>query len=94
MSETIKIPAEYDYQQTLRRSYNLETASMSVDGFLAGKIGRKVVQTIVTTTFPNDTLVFDFQEKDATGAYITLYQLTIIFIDSGRSEMLSAERTA
>lgn len=89
MAETQKVPAEYDYQQTLRRIYNAEGSTMSVDGFLAGKVGRKIRQTKTTTNTLNDTLVFDFIE-DGTA----LYQFTLVFNNSSFDELIEATRTA
>jgi hypothetical protein len=60
-----------------------------VNGFLAGKVGRKITQTITTTNVPNDTAVYAFSE----GA-TSLYTYTVIYTDATQSVLLSAERTA
>jgi hypothetical protein len=94
MSDTQKVPAELDAPQVIRRVYNKEDDSLTVNGFLVGKVGRKVGQTFSTTTFPNDTIIFDFTEKNELNVYVLLYQLTMIYTDGTRSTMLGCERTA
>ncbi len=86
---TDKRMSHKDAEQATRYSYNDANATMGVDGFLVGKVGRKVVQTIATTTNPDDTLVFDFSENG-----VALYQLTLIFTDASQEILISAERTA
>jgi hypothetical protein len=89
MSITQKPLSHLDYEQTLQSSYNDVNATLSVDGFLTGKIGRKVVLAIQTTTLPNDTEVYSFSEDS--GATL-LYTLRIIYTDGTRAQMVSAER--
>lgn len=79
-----------DADQTLRAAYNDVNATVGVDGFLTGAVGRQITQTIATTTVPDDTLLFDFYEE--AGA-VHLYQLTLIFTDSTYATLISATRT-
>lgn len=87
MANTQKRLSERDGNQVLQASANDVDGSITTSGFLTGKVGRKVVQTISTTTVPNDTVTFDFQESGT-----SLYQLKLIYTDSTQAVMLSAER--
>ncbi len=87
MSETTKTSTTRDYQQTLKKSYNDVDSTLSVNGFLVGKVGRKIAQVISTTTVDNDTATFTFSE-DGT----TLYVYKIIYTTSAQTVLLSAER--
>jgi hypothetical protein len=89
MSETGKTLSERDYQQTLRKAYNDVDATLSVNGFLVGKVGHKVTLTIQTTTIASDTELFSFYDNAT-----LLYQLKLIYTDGARSVLLSAERVA
>jgi len=89
MSITQKPLSHLDYEQTLQSSYNDLNATLSVDGFLTGKVGRKVELSVSTTSVLNDTEVYNFSENGT-----ALYELTIIYTDGTRAQMISAERTA
>lgn len=93
MSKTEKLLSDRDYQQTLRLSFNDVDASLTTNGFLIGKVGRKVEVAITTTTVLDDTAIYTFKELQD-GVYVTLYQYTIIYTNGGRTQMISAERTA
>lgn len=84
-----KRPSEQDGNQTLQGSYNDVDSTLSVNGFLVGKVGHKVIMTIATTTVPNDTEIFNFYDSAN-----LLYTFTIIYTDGSRDVFLSAERTA
>lgn len=87
MSITQKPLSHLDYEQTLQSAYNDENATLSVDGFLTGKVGRKVELTISTTSVLNDTETYDFSENGN-----PLYSIQIIYTDGSRALMVSAER--
>lgn len=89
MSSTSKIMTQKDADQVIRSAQNDVNNTIAVDGFLVGKIGRKVVLTITTTTVANDTEVYVFSESGT-----NLYTITVIYTDGTRTTMLSAERTA
>lgn len=89
MSLTTKQPTKLDYEQSIQGAYNDVNATLSVDGFLAGKVGHKVALAITTTTVLDDTEVYSFYD----GATL-LYEITIIYTDGSRGLMVSAERTA
>jgi hypothetical protein len=87
MAKTTKGLANVEGSQVLQGSVNLEDQSITTSGFLVGKIGRKITQTILTTTVPNDTTDLEFSENAA-----VLYTLRIIYTDGTRQTLLSAER--
>ena len=89
MSTTTKALSDRDSAQVLQVSMNDVNATIGVDGFLVGLVGRKIALAITTTTIANDTEVYTFSENA-----VTLYVLTIIYTDGTRSQMLSAARTS
>lgn len=89
MAITQKQPSELDYSQTLQNAFNDVNSTITTDGFLVGKVGRKIDLTIATTTVASDTEVYAFSENS-----IALYTLTIIYTDGTRQTMKSAARTA
>lgn len=89
MSITQKPLSHLDYEQTLQSSYNDVNATLGVDGFLTGKVGRKIELTISTTTIANDTEIYNFSENGT-----ALYTLTLIYTDGSRAQLSSVERTA
>ncbi len=91
MAASSKLMTPRDSEQATRGSYNDVNATLGVDGFLTGLVGRRITQTITTTTVSGDTAVFSFYE--AFGANL-LYTFTIIYTDGTQSVLLSATRTA
>lgn len=89
MAETTKRLSEYDYSQVLQKVMNNEGGTLGVDGFLAGKVGHKITQTVATTSVANDTEIFRYYDSAN-----LLLELTIIYSDGTRATLLSAERTA
>lgn len=87
MSNTIKRLSERDANQTLQGSFNDVDMSLTTNGFLVGKVGRKVSAIISTTSVANDTITYTFSE-DGTN----LYAYEIIYTDGTRSVLVSAER--
>jgi hypothetical protein len=87
MANTTKSLSDRDYEQAVQSVYNSVDATLSVNGFIVGKVGHKITQTITTTTVANDTEVFAFYD----GA-TTLYEIEVVYTDGTRSLMLSAER--
>jgi hypothetical protein len=87
MSNTTKPLNDRDYEQAIQSVYNQVDATLSVNGFIVGKVGHKITQTITTTTIANDTEVFAFYD----GATM-LYEIKVIYTDGTRTLMLSAER--
>jgi hypothetical protein len=87
MANTTKPLSDRDYEQAVQSVYNGVDATLSVNGFIVGKVGHKITQTIATTSVVNDTEIFGFYD----GA-TTLYEIKVIYTDGTRSLMLSAER--
>ncbi len=89
MAETNKQFSDLDQQQVLKKAYNKETATLGVDGFVAGKVGRKIIRSVITTTVANDTEVFEFQESG-----LSLYTIQVVYTDASLDTLISVERTA
>lgn len=89
MSQTQKIMSDRDFQQTLKLSFNDADASLTTNGFLIAKVGRKVEVDVSGGT----VAVYTFKELQD-GNYVTLYEYTITYTDTTRTQMISAERTA
>lgn len=81
---------DLDANQTLIGSYNQVDSSFTTNGFLVGKVGNKITQTISTTTIANDTSTFNFYCDVTT----LLYTYVLIFTDGTQSTLISATRTA
>jgi hypothetical protein len=88
-NKTNKLPTHLDYQQTIRNSFNEVDFSVSSSGFLTAKAGRKITQTIKTTTLTDDTAEFSYFEDGN-----LLYTIKVVYTDSTQAVMLSCERTA
>ena len=88
MAATTKPFSDYDQNQQFRKAY-IDTGAMTVDGFAASAVGRKITQTISTTSSANDTLTFNFYENSTD----LLMTLVVIYTDSTYSTLLSVERT-
>lgn len=87
MSNTSKQTTNYDYEQTIKRAYNDVDATVTTNGFLVGVVGRKVTQTISTTSVSGDTSTFAFSENGT-----ALYSIKVIYTDGTQATMMSAER--
>lgn len=87
MAITKKPASDLDFSQTLQNAFNDVDSTLTTNGFLVGKVGRKVVVTISTTSIANDTETYAFSE-DGTA----LYSLKLIYTDGGRNTLLSGER--
>lgn len=82
--------SDVDANQALQQSFNQVDASITTNGFLIGKVGNKITQTISTTTVLNDTATFNFYCDLTT----PLYTYVLVFTDSTQSTLISATRTA
>lgn len=88
-NQTTKEPNGLDGAQTLKESYNQVNATLSVDGFLTGLVGRRVDLAITTTNVANDTEIYSFSELT-----VPLYTFQLTYTDGTRSTLLFAVRTA
>ena len=84
MSITTKKATKLDFEGSIRSSFNDEDSTLTVNGFLVGKVGRKVEVTSGSTT---DS--FAFTENGN-----ALYTILITYTDNTKATLLSAERTA
>lgn len=81
-----QIPKQ-DMDQAIRYSYNNNEKTVSVNGFLAGKVGHKIELVISTTSVLDDTETYTF--KDNT---LIVSVIEVVYTDGTRSQLLSAER--
>jgi hypothetical protein len=93
MSQTQKLMSDRDFQQTLKLSFNDADASLTTNGFLIAKVGRKVEVDVSGGMPAGSVAVYTFKELQ-NGTYVTLYAYTITYTDASRTQMISAERTA
>lgn len=87
MAITKKKLSSKNGDSALRSAYNTEDASITTNGFLAGKIGRKVEFSYMTTSVSNDTVVITMKEDENT---IMVYKM--IYTDGTRNDLISCER--
>jgi hypothetical protein len=85
MAKTDKIMSDRDFQQTLKLSFNDTDASLTTNGFLIAKVGRKVEIDVSG----GNVAIYTFKENG-----VTLYQYTLTYADVSRAQLVSAERTA
>ena len=85
MSKTDKTMSDRDFQQTLKLSFNDVDASVTTNGFLIAKVGRKVEIDVSG----GSVAIYIFKESG-----VTLYQYTLTYTDASRTILVSAERTA
>ena len=86
---TTKQPSDLDYSQAIQTSFNDVNATISTDGFLVGKVGRRFDLAISTTTVSNDTETYTFSENGT-----TLYVIKIVYTDGSRSTPLYGLRVS
>lgn len=82
---TTKPLSDRDYQQTLRSAFNDANNTLGVDGFITGKVGRKIVKNNVSPTVET----YSFYEDQTS----LLYQFQITYTDSTKADLSSVERT-
>ena len=63
MSQSSKTMTERDASQVQRFAFNDVNKTLSVDGFVVGKIGHKITRSIVTTNVANDSEQFSFYDS-------------------------------
>ena len=89
MAKTSKGLSERDSRQIDQHIYNEVNASVTVDGFVVGKVGHKVERALGTTNVANDTEVFTFSDGGT-----VLYVISVVYTDDTLGTLLSVERTA
>jgi hypothetical protein len=88
MGKTTKKSTRKDGMQTLQMAFNDTDASITTNGFLVGKVGHKVTLEVATTSSSNDTEVYTFLDGEQ-----LLYKLKLVYTDSTKTQLVSAERT-
>lgn len=89
-----EIPKQ-DHEQAIRYVYNNNEKTLSVNGFLAGKVGHKIEIQVATTNVANDTEIYTFSDTSIQApASQIISQIKVVFVDDTREVMLSAERIA
>ncbi len=87
MSNTTKRFSEFDANQTLQTSYNDVNATLGVDGFLVGKVGRGFELEAVSSTIDNLHFYEDLGDT-------LLYTLQITYNNDTHDSVISAYRIA
>lgn len=85
MSQTTKSLSERDANQVLQSSYNDVNDTLGVDGFIVGKLGRKIIRTATSATIDD----FSFYEGST-----LLYTIRITYDTSTHDNINQVERTA
>lgn len=85
MIKTGKLMSDRDFQQTLKFVYNDIDASLTTNGFLISKVGRKVEIDVSG----GNIAIYTFSENGT-----ILYEYTLTYTDATRTTLISAERTA
>lgn len=86
MAYTTKRLSERDANQTLQASYNDVNDTLGVDGFITGKVGRRIVKENTSATVET----YSFYEDRTT----LLYQYQITYTDNTKSDLAEVERIA
>lgn len=86
MAESNKPLSEYDANQIQQKVYNKEGATLSVAGFLAGQVGRRIVK--VNTSATVETISYYENQTDL------LYTYQITYTDASKADFAEAERIA
>jgi hypothetical protein len=87
MADSLKRMSDRDAPQVHKLTFNEEDKSISTAGFLVGKVNREVLPVISTTTVPNDTVTYTYQEDS-----LVLYVIRCIYTDGTRANLISAKR--
>ena len=83
-NNTTKPMTEYDETMLFQKAYNPTEGTIAVGGFVAGKLGHRVVCAHI------DAETDDFTYYDGS---IILHVLRVIYSDAGHTDFVSVERT-
>ena len=84
-----KKASKLSQENVLRDVHVSESTSLSINGYVTAKVGRKIELALSTTTVADDTEIYTYLEDGN-----TVMVLTVIYTDGSRSTLLSVERTA
>lgn len=85
MSDTTKPLSERDANQVLQHVHNNVNSTLGVDGFIVGKVGRKITRTAVSGTIED----YEFFEGTT-----SLYKIRVTYDNSSHDNVDQVERTA
>jgi len=80
--------SDFDADQIIRKIYN-EAGMICTEGWVTGKIGRKITYAIVQTNVANDTIQNSYIEDG-----VTLIVLNTVYTDGTRSTISHVERVS
>ena len=83
MSDSTKVPSEFDQVQIIQRVYNKEEKTLAVGSFVAGKLGHKIERTAVSAT------VDEFEYYDGSAL---LYTIRVTYDNSDHDNVDVVER--
>lgn len=89
MSLTTKPPTKLDYEQAIQGSFNDMNSTLSVDGFIVGKVGHKIVRSEPSSVAED----YEFFDK-VNGSDVLLYTIRITYTSALKQTLLSVERIA
>lgn len=97
MANSSKQLSTQDANGVIRQASADDIMALMTTGFLQGKLNNRITITLATTTVPNDTEIVRYFDRDtnaATPSYVLITEVTVVYTDATRTQMLSAERTA
>ena len=89
MALTTKPPTKLDYEQAIQGSFNDMNSTLSVDGFIVGKVGHRIVKTNPSSVAED----YSFYDK-VNGSDVLLYTIRVTYTDSTKQDLSSVERIA
>jgi hypothetical protein len=92
MADTTKKFSYRDADQTLQASFNDVDSTLTVNGYLVSKVGRRI--DLSTTNVADDTETYVFSETQPDNSLSELYTLQIVYTDGTRQTLLYCIRIA
>ena len=89
MAKTTKTMSTSDYQQVLKRAYNEDSGGLCTEGWITGKIGRRISYGLLTTSVADDTVVNTYIEDG-----VTLMVLHSVYTDATHATILYVTRVS
>ena len=84
---TSKPFSDFDASQIQRKAFNDSNATLGVDGFIVGQVGRSIVRSDI------DSITEDYSFYEDSGATL-LYTIRIVYTDNTQAKLASVTRTA
>lgn len=89
MANTSKTLSGLDESSSIRQSHNPSLGTLTVEGFVASKVGHKITVTIGTTTVANDTETLNYYDSGT-----LICTIVSVYTDGNRTVLSTVERTA